>query len=108
MKQQRFPKMRPLILLLAVCVFGSLCLCSCSNRLTQENFDKVRTGMSEAEVKAILGEPTEAKSVDIGIFSGTTSTWKGKGVTITIQFVNGKVMLKEFSKPGLSSSRPDK
>lgn len=106
MKRQPFSTLRTWVLLSVVCFFCSLCLCACADKATQGNFDKVRTGMTEAEVKAILGEPTEARSVDIGIFAGTTSTWKSKDATITIQFVNGKVMIKEFSKPGQSSSPP--
>ena len=31
--------------------------------------------------------------------SGTTSTWRHGEVTITIQFVNGKVVAKQFAKP---------
>ena len=79
-------------------VLFSLCLAACgASRLTQENFDKIRTGMTQAEVTAILGEP-RSSSVDVAIFFGTASTWKNDGTTITIQFANGKVVAKQFSK----------
>jgi hypothetical protein len=36
--------------------------------------------------------------VDVAVFSGTASIWKKDGTTITIQFANGKVVAKQFSK----------
>jgi hypothetical protein len=71
---------------------------SCSRaRVTQENFDRIEKGMTFEEVKTILGEPADSASVDIGVFSGGTSTWKGKdGSTVMIQFANGKVKAKQF------------
>ena len=80
----------------------ALLLCStlllgCASKITQENFEKIQSGMTQAEVTAILGEPTESSSIGLGPFGGTTSTWKDGGRTITIQFVNGKVFAKVFS-----------
>jgi hypothetical protein len=69
------------------------------SKITQDNFDKIQVGMTQAEVKEILGEATESSSLDIAGFSGTTSTWRRKDTGITIQFVNGKVVAKQFSKP---------
>jgi len=74
-------------------------LVSCSgSKISQENFGKIQTGMALAQVQAILGEPTESSSVDVAVFSGTVSKWKAGDVTITIQFVNGKVVAKQLSK----------
>jgi outer membrane protein assembly factor BamE (lipoprotein component of BamABCDE complex) len=78
---------------LAVVVAG------CATRVTKENFDKIHTGMTQAQVQAILGEPTESSSVDLPVFSGTSSTWRAGDTSITIQFVNGKVVAKQFNKP---------
>ena len=69
----------------------------CGSKITQENFDKIQSGMTQAEVTAILGDPTESSSIGFGPVGGTTSTWKANGRTITIQFVNGKVIAKVFS-----------
>ena len=89
----------PKLVILIVIVLFSFWLAACdASRLTQENFDKIRTGMTQAEVTAILGEPTESSSMDVPVFSGTASTWKKDGTTITIQFANGKVVAKQFSK----------
>ena len=85
--------------ILAALVVGAFCLAACgASRINQANFEKIKTGMSLAQVQAILGEPTEASSVDLAVFSGTASKWRQGDVTITIQFVNGKVMAKQFSK----------
>ena len=87
--------------LLAVALGIVICmsLVSCSSfKVSQENFEKIQTGMSLAQVTAILGEPTESNSVDLAVFSGTVSKWKAGGITITIQFVNGKVVAKQFTK----------
>jgi outer membrane protein assembly factor BamE (lipoprotein component of BamABCDE complex) len=83
----------------ALCLVISLSLISCGgSKLTQENFEKIQTGMTLAQVQAILGEPTESSSVDLAGFSGTVSKWKQGDVTITIQLVNSKVVAKQFSK----------
>jgi hypothetical protein len=91
---------RPLKLGLAMLAVLAIFLAACSgSKINQANFNKVLVGMSQAQVKDILGEPTEASSLDIAGFSGTTSTWRQGGAAITIQFVNGKVVAKQFSKP---------
>lgn len=79
-------------------VFFLLSLISCGSRINQDNYEKVQSGMTEAKVKKILGEPNDSQSIGFGPLSGTTSTWKNKGISISIQFVNGKVKLKNFSK----------
>lgn len=95
MNSRRLPKLWAGALCLAI----SLSLISCGgSKLTQENFEKIQTGMTLAQVQAILGEPTESSSVDVAVFSGTVSKWQQGEVTITIQFVNGKVVAKQFSK----------
>jgi hypothetical protein len=88
---------KPGLAALAACL---IFLSACGGaKISQENFDKVKVGMTQAEVKAILGEATEASSLDVAGFSGTTSTWRRGDTTITIQFVNGKVVAKQFAKP---------
>jgi hypothetical protein len=83
------------ILVMVIC----LSLVSCGgSKISQENFDKIQTGMPLAQVTAILGPPTESSSVDVAVFSGTVSKWKAGDVTISIQFVNGKVVAKQLSK----------
>ena len=77
------------------------CLMACSaTKINQENFDKIKTGMTLAAVKAILGDPADSSSIDVAVFSGGTAMWQGEGITINIQFMNGKVIAKQFLKPG--------
>jgi outer membrane protein assembly factor BamE (lipoprotein component of BamABCDE complex) len=95
MALRRLYQLRAVALAIVICM--SLVSCA-GSRISQENFEKIQTGMSLAQVTAILGEPTESSSVDVAVFSGTVSKWKAEGVTITIQFVNGKVVAKQLSK----------
>src|SRR5688572_23351557 len=84
---------RSLFLTLFLCIF----LVACS-RITQDNFAKINTNMTMKEVVAILGEPTNAESVNIAGISGTAATLKAKNAEINIQFLNDKVTVKTFSK----------
>jgi len=72
-------------------------LVSCS-RIHQKNFERIKNDMAESEVLAILGEPSDSESFMLGSLSAATSTWSDENGTITVQFVNGKVKLKLFSK----------
>jgi len=75
-----------------------LLLAACS-KVTQENFARIQNGMTEQEVAAILGSPTESSSGSLLGLSGTSSKWIGGDAVIAISFVNGKVALKTFDKP---------
>ena len=77
---------------------GLALLLACS-KVTQANFAKVQEGMTEQEVIALLGEPTESNSVNVLGISGTTSRWVSGDAEIVIRFVNGQVALKRFDKP---------
>jgi outer membrane protein assembly factor BamE (lipoprotein component of BamABCDE complex) len=95
MAVRRLCRLRAVALSMVICM--SLVSCS-GSKISQENFEKIHTGMPLTQVTAILGEPTEASSVDVAVFSGAVSKWKKGDVTITIQFVNGKVVAKQLSK----------
>ena len=81
-----------------VALLAAALLASCA-KITQDNFSRIQEGMTEQEVIALLGEPTEANSVNVLGVSGTSSRWVGSDAEITIRFVNGKVALKRFDKP---------
>ena len=74
-----------------------LCLAACGSRLNQENFGKVRDGMSPKEVQEILGDPvnTEGRSF-LGLSSGE-AVWKDDKATITVHFLNDKVVSKRMA-----------
>ena len=81
-------------------VFAAVLLLAACSKVTQENFAKIQDGMSEQEVTAILGSPTESSSGSILGISGTSSKWADGDAMISISFVNGKVALRSFDKPG--------
>jgi hypothetical protein len=75
-------------------------LAACS-KVTADNFARIQEGMSEAEVRAVLGSPTESSSTTVLGISGTASRWVAGDTVITVRFVNGKVALKNLEKtPG--------
>ena len=82
---------------LAAASLLALLVASCAPRVDRAHFAKIADAMSEAEVIAILGEPTDTSSFSLGGLSATSATWVGPEGTISIQFVNGKVTLKTFT-----------
>ncbi len=72
----------------------------CGTSYDQKAYDQIKVNMTLKEVIHILGEPTESQGVSLGGVSGTSATWKDKHGTINVQFINGKVKLKSFTKPG--------
>ncbi len=75
-----------------------LCLAACGSRLNQENFEKIRDGMSQKEVREILGDPVDASGASfLGLSSGE-AVWKDEKTTITVHFLNDKVVTKRMSR----------
>jgi hypothetical protein len=83
--------------LLAACGGGS------PVTLTQANLDKIHEGMSSAEVKSVLGAPTDSKSEPIPIVGGTKTTYmyNNQDSSVTIVLKNDTVQSKEghFGSP---------
>jgi hypothetical protein len=100
------------IRVICVCLTAALALglaAGCSrSRLTKENYDRIATGMSPADVEGIMGKGTEqaASSVAVpsvsvaGVHVGGASTstkvllWQEGRKVISVTFVNDKVMTK--------------
>lgn len=80
---------------LATAVALALLLAACS-KVTQDNYTKIRDGMTEQEVTALLGSATESGGMSVLGVSGGSSKWVAKDAAISIQFVNGKVVGKSF------------
>jgi hypothetical protein len=82
-------------------LFVALVLSGCGGgsplTLTQANLDKIQPDMSGAEVKAILGDPTDSKSEPIPIVGGTKTTYDytNQGSSVVIVLKNDKVQTKE-------------
>jgi hypothetical protein len=85
-------------------LFGtlSLALVGCGGgsplTLNQGNLDKVHDGMSTADVRGILGAPTESKDEPIPLVGGTktTYTYRNNSSEVDIVFKNDQ----EQSKTG--------
>jgi hypothetical protein len=95
--------------------FGFLLLIGCAGglwwmlggggkKIDQEAYDKIRQGMTEAEVNAILGSPTSSVSV---FGTARMSVWKQGDNQITVNFDNGKasVLLGLFKDGNSTKTR---
>ena len=85
--------------LLALMLAASLAACGGGSPLSlnQQNLDKIQEGMTSAQVKAILGLPTESKTEPIPIVGGTktTYTYSNKTSSAVIVLKNDTVQSKE-------------
>ena len=66
-----------------------LSLLAACGRLTADNYDKLKTGMTYDEVKAIIGAPTTCSDV-LGV---KNCTWGDDKRHVNASFVGGKLML---------------
>ncbi len=67
--------------------------------LTQDNLNKIHDGMSQADVKGILGAPTDSHDEPIPIVGGTqtTYTYQNDKSSVKIVFKNDQVTSKDGS-----------
>lgn len=73
----------------------SISLIACGSKLTPENFAKIQSNQTEAQVIKTLGKPTFIESTSFLGVTGTTYTYKKGDKQVTIVFVNGKVFGKD-------------
>ena len=68
------------------------------SKVSKDNFDKVQTGMTVAEVEGILGKGTEEAGAggSLGgvVASGKILSWTDGGKRIVVTFMNDKVATK--------------
>ncbi|WP_349570782.1 outer membrane protein assembly factor BamE domain-containing protein [Azotobacter salinestris] len=83
--------MSPRFALLSLC----LLLAACNDRLNQENYSRLKPGMTRPEVEQLLGKPVECS----GALGFSSCTWGDQQKFISIQFGGDKVLL--FSGQGL-------
>jgi len=76
----------------------ALALAACGSKINEEQFSRIEDGMSEQQVIDLLGTPSESSSMGALGVSGTAAIWTDAGATISVQFVNGKVRLKQFTR----------
>jgi hypothetical protein len=80
----------PHLLLVGVVI---LFLSACS-RVTPQNLEKIKMGMSSEQVKAVLGNPSDTLTQGALGLSSTTYTYKKGTSVVKIVFLNDKVMAK--------------
>ena len=81
------PKRFPHAVIIFLCVVLILAAFGCS-KVTQENYDKLKTGMSYDEVLKILGKPDNCES-SLGVNS---CIWGKPEKSIRVKFVSQKVV----------------
>jgi len=83
-----------------LCAAFSLLLLGCGAgsplTLNQENLDKIHDDMSQAEVRSIMGAPSESREEPIPIVGGTQTTYTYHNDTseVVIVFKNDQVKEK--------------
>lgn len=82
-----------------LCALALAALLAACSKVNQENFAKIENGMTQEQVFDILGKPTESSGREVLGVSSTSAKWIAGDAVVTIRFVNGKVMLKQFEKP---------
>jgi hypothetical protein len=85
------PRILP-VLLLAVLALG---LAACGGRLTQANLDKVKMGMSEDQVAAILGKPSRTEVSDNPLIKSSVYIYEKGDSKVSVTFVNGSVLTSQ-------------
>ena len=86
-----------LLLLIAVTLVAG---CGVGSKVTKENYDKVKEGMTKAEVVAILGAPTGSEVVgQINDNEIKGPVWEANGLKIVTMFSQeGKLQVKRMDK----------
>ena len=93
---------KKIISLVSVAVLAAF-LTACGEKLTQENFNKISSGMPYTEVVKILGEPKSSEGGGVlGITAGA-SVWTDEKHQVTVVFVNEKVASKTFNEVVISA-----
>ena len=92
--------LRTTALALAACLAATM-LTGCAGKITKSNYEKVRTGMTVAQVEDILGKGSEQAGIGgaLGTLAGSVKIvcWtegENGSKKITITFVNDKVVAK--------------
>ncbi|GAB7129660.1 hypothetical protein JCM19000A_41680 [Silvimonas sp. JCM 19000] len=77
-------------------LLAAVAMLSACSKVTQENYEKIDTGMVRGDVIKLLGEPDQADSGSVLGISGETAIWEHAGTVITLRIVNGMVIAKDL------------
>ena len=78
-----------------VALLASLVLLSACNKINQENYSKLSSGMPKTQVDELLGSPTECS----GALGLSSCTWGNEQTFISVRYAGDKVVM--FSGQGL-------
>jgi hypothetical protein len=80
-----------------------------ATRVTPANYKKLKQGMTEKQVVAILGQPTETSKQDLGEFgTGKVLSWTSGGDAIAVLFREGKSIAHRGAFGGAGKAPPPK
>lgn len=65
-----------------------------AGKLTRENYNRIRSGMSRAEVFAFLGPGEPVSEVNVGGFHTVVYIWRSGFANCNVTFQNGQVVGK--------------
>jgi outer membrane protein assembly factor BamE (lipoprotein component of BamABCDE complex) len=80
----------------------ALFLAACGTKLTSENLNKIKHGMTETEVKAILGKPSSVENSEILGLRHVAYTYQSGESKVNINFINDSVI----SNPAVLNKNP--
>ena len=83
----------------ALALAAALFLAACGSKVSLENFERIQTGMTQKEVVAILGEPTETSAISIAGVSGGMANWQD-GATRHLRAVRQRQGAGQAAEPG--------
>ena len=66
-------------------------LSSCGSKLSEQNVHKVKPGMTQEQVRKILGKPTDTGTAQMSNFNGTVDFYKKEKMEVRIVYMDGKV-----------------
>ena len=75
-----------------ILLFTAVAALAACSKLTQDNLSKVHNGMTNDEVKSLLGDPTTSQSGSFLGQSGTEFVYHTDKSDVKIDFVNDKVI----------------
>jgi len=84
---------------LALVSLLSLILVACGGRLTSANLAKVKSGMSQAEVEALLGQPLRKENSTFLGLHGTAWFYELGSSKVVISFVNDRMVSRDGALP---------
>ena len=90
----------------ALCLL--LMLAACGSRANAENYAKLKSGMTQEEVHAILGRPAHVTGGGIAGFELTREVWNGSEQQIRVTFSNGKLLEKSVGSVTDDSATDDR